>query len=97
MRYNIRNVCNYLPGDKESHSNNKYLEKLRDLRMFLPAISFKIPREFIKFHIRSINSRNFMDILKIFGSILIKKHSEYYGKAHGTGCIDVLILNIKTQ
>jgi len=38
-----------------------------------------------------------MDILKIFGSILIKKHSKYYSIAHGTGCIDMLILNIKTQ
>jgi hypothetical protein len=65
-------VCNYLPGDKESHSNNKYLEKLHDLKMFLQAISFKIPRDFIKFYIGSIDSRNFMDIPKIFGSILLR-------------------------
>ena len=51
IRYNIRNVCNYLPGDKESHSNKKHLEKSRDLKMYLQAISFKIPREFIKFYI----------------------------------------------
>ena len=31
---------------------NKYLEKLHDLKLFLHAISFNIPREFIKYCIR---------------------------------------------
>jgi hypothetical protein len=30
---------------------NKYIEKLHDLKLFLQTISFRIPREFIKFYI----------------------------------------------
>jgi len=57
--------------------SNKYLEKLHDLKMFLQAISFKNPRDFIKFYIRAIDSRNFMDIPKISGPIPTLKHSKY--------------------
>jgi hypothetical protein len=50
------------------------------LKMFLQAIFFKTPRDFIKIYIRSINLRRFMEMANTFDSIMTWEHSKCRGK-----------------
>jgi hypothetical protein len=93
------------PVTKSHIPSHKYLEKLHDLKMFLQAISFKIPRDFIKFYISSIDSRNFQGYTKNIWfyidlktlKILWQSCPSHAIKAYRTACIDTPIFKIKTQ